>query len=141
MAAAKTTTKKTTPAAKAKAKPAAKAKPKRAAAKPRRAKPKEKAPADYLQDALDDLEKARAKAGKEVSASIDKARDRISDARADIDDQRLDQVKEWREQAGNAADEALRELGRWAIRAQRSPDALNDLSKEITKRRAQVKKG
>ncbi len=32
----------------------------------------------------------------------------------------------------------LRELGRLAVRAQRSPEALTELSEEITKRKAQV---
>lgn len=99
----------------------------------------DKAPADYLQDALDDLEKASDKAGKDVSASIDSARDRIKEARGDISDRGQDQMKELREQLGGAADDALRELGRWAIRAQRSPEALAELSKEITKRKGQVK--
>jgi hypothetical protein len=98
----------------------------------------EKAPADHLQDALEDLDKARQKAGEEVSASIDSARERISDAREDLSHRGQDQVKDWREQFGSAADEALRELGRWAIRAQRSPDALTELSEEISKRKAQV---
>ncbi len=98
----------------------------------------EKAPVDYLQDALEDLDKAREKAGEEVSASIDSARERISDARDDLTDRGHDQVKDWREQFGSAADDALRELGRWAIRAQRSPEALSELSKEISKREAEV---
>ena len=98
----------------------------------------EKAPLDYLQDALEDLDKAREKAGEEVSASIDSARERISDAREDLTDRGQDHVKDWREQLGGTADDALRELGRWAIRAQRSPEALTELSKEISKRKTEV---
>ena len=49
-----------------------------------------------------------------------------------------DQIRDWREQFGSAADDALRELGRWTIRSQRSPDALAELSKEITKREAEI---
>ena len=101
-------------------------------------KPTEKAPLDYLQDALEDLEKAREKAGDDVSASIDSARERISEAREDLTDRGEVQVKDWREQLGSAADETLRELGRWAIRAQRSPEALTELSKEITARKAKL---
>ena len=101
-------------------------------------KPAEKAPADYLQDALEDLDKARQKAGEEVSASIDSARERISDVRDDMSDRGNDQLKDWREQFGTAADDALRELGRLAIRAQRSPEALAELSKEISRRKAEV---
>ena len=106
--------------------------------KPTSKKSTEKAPADYLQDALDDLEKASDKAGDEVSASIDSARERISEAREDLGHRGHDQMKEWREQFGSAADEALRELGRWAIRAQRSPEALTELSKELEDRRSEV---
>ena len=101
-------------------------------------KSSDKAPTDYLQDALDDLDRAREQAGEEVSASIDSARERISDAREDLSDRSEGQLKEWREQFGSAADEALRELGRWAIRAQRSPEALTELSKEISKRETEV---
>jgi predicted nucleic acid-binding Zn-ribbon protein len=97
-----------------------------------------KAPADYLKDALGDLDKAREKAGEEVSASIDSARERINDAREGLSNRSQDQVKDWREQLGSAADDALRELGRLAIRAQRSPDALTELSEEITKRKTEV---
>lgn len=103
-----------------------------------RKKPTEKAPADYLQDALEDLDTAREKAGDEVRSSIDSARERIGDAREDMTHRSQDQIKEWREQLEGAADDALQELGRWAIRAQRSPDALTELSKEITKRKTQV---
>ncbi len=98
----------------------------------------EKAPLDHLQDALEDLDKAREKAGEEVSASIDSARDRISEAREDLTDRSESHLKDWREQFGTAADDALRELGRWAIRAQRSPEALAELSKEISKRETEV---
>ncbi len=107
-------------------------------AAPRSRKASEKAPRDYLQDALDDLEKASDKAGEEVSASIESARDRIKEAREDLSDRSHDQIKDWRQQFGGVADEALCELGRWAIRAQRSPEALAELSKEIRDRKAQV---
>ncbi|HEX2468666.1 MAG TPA: hypothetical protein VHJ54_10720 [Solirubrobacterales bacterium] len=102
------------------------------------AKSPEKAPADYLKDALADLDKAREQAGDDVSAGIDSARERITDAREALSNRSHEQVKDWREQLGSAADDALRELGRLAIRAQRSPDALTELSKEITKRKAEV---
>ena len=101
-------------------------------------KPTTKRSADYLQDALEDLDKAREKAGDEVNASIDSARDRIAEAREDLSSRGHDHVKDWREQFGSAADDALRELGRWAIRSQRSSEALAELSKEIAKREAEM---
>jgi uncharacterized protein YicC (UPF0701 family) len=97
-----------------------------------------KATTDYLQDALADLDKAREQAGEEVSANIDSARKRISEAREELSDRGQDQVKDWREQFGSVADDALQELGRWAIRAQRTPEALSELSKEISKREAEI---
>jgi hypothetical protein len=98
----------------------------------------EKAPVDHLQDALEDLDKAREKAGEEVSARIDSARERIDEAREDLAGRGQDQLKDWREQVGAAADDVLRELGRWTIRAQRSPDALSELADEIGKRRTEI---
>ena len=77
-------------------------------------------------------------AGEEVGASIDSARERIGEAREDMTRRGQDQVRDWREQFGNAADDALRELGRWAIHGQRNPDALTELSKEISQRQAEL---
>ncbi len=108
------------------------------ATKPGRSRSTEKAPADYLHDALEDLDKAREKAGEEVGANIDSARERIGEAREDMTRRGQDQVRDWREQFGNAADDALRELGRWAIHGQRNPDALTELSKEISQRQAEL---
>jgi vacuolar-type H+-ATPase subunit H len=97
-----------------------------------------KTPIDHLQDALEELGRAREKAGGDVSASIDSARERIADASDELADRGQGTLKDWREQFGSAADDALRELGRWAIRAQRSPDALAELSREISKREVDV---
>jgi predicted nucleic acid-binding Zn-ribbon protein len=106
--------------------------------KPHAKRSTSKDPLDYLQDALHDLDKARERAGDDVGASIDSARERISDAREDLSERSADQVNDWRDQLGSAADDALRELGRLAIRAQRSREALTELSKEISKRRAEL---
>ena len=59
-------------------------------------------PVDHLQDALEDLDKAREKAGEEVSARIDFARERINEARDDLSDRGQEQLKDWREQVGAA---------------------------------------
>jgi hypothetical protein len=104
----------------------------------RKAKSTEKAPADYLHDALEDLDKAREKATEEVAAGIDAAKERINDARADLTERGDERLQDWRDQLSSATDDALRELGRWAVRAQRSPEALTELSEEIAKRKAQV---
>jgi vacuolar-type H+-ATPase subunit E/Vma4 len=98
----------------------------------------EPAPLDYLRDALEDLDKAREKAGEEVRAGIDSARERVRDAREELTDRGEGQVKDWRKQLEDATDDALRELGRWGVRAQRSPEALDELAKEIGTRKAEV---
>ena len=97
-----------------------------------------KSSADYLQDALKDLDKAREKAGKEVEANIDSARERINEASERLSERGHDQLDEWRTQLEDAAEDVRRELGRWAIRAQSSPQALSELSREITKRKAEL---
>lgn len=97
-----------------------------------------KATADYLQDALEDLGKARAKAGEEVSSNIDAAVERIKEAREDLTEEGKDQLAEWKHELESAAEDARRELGRFAVRAQRTPEALDELSEEITKRKTTV---
>lgn len=99
---------------------------------------RQKATADYLQDALEDLGKARDKAGEEVGARIDSAVERIKEAREDLTEQGRDQLSEWKHDLESAAEDARRELGLFAVRAQRTPEALDDLSEEITKRKAAV---
>jgi vacuolar-type H+-ATPase subunit H len=106
-------------------------------AHPKRA---EKGPADYLSDALDDLERASEKAGGEVADRIEEARKRIGEARDDLSERGEDQLKQWREQLTDAADDVLRELGRVAVRSQRSDDALTELAKEIDRRKAELAK-
>jgi len=101
-------------------------------------KRREKTPADYLSDALDDLEKASEKAGGEVADRIDQARERIGEAREDLSQRGEDQVKQWRDQLADAADDILRELGRVAVRSQRTDDALTELGKEIDRRKAEL---
>ena len=76
--------------------------------------------------------------GQDAPVAVDGRRDRIGEAREDMSSRSHDQIRDWREQFGSAADDALRELGRWTIRSQRSPDALAELSKEITKREAEI---
>lgn len=102
------------------------------------AKSSQKAPVDYLQDALKDLDKAREKAGEEAGANIDAAIDRIGEVRGDLTTRGQGQLSEWQEQLEEAAEDVRRELGRWAIRAQRTPEALTELSAEITKRRKEI---
>jgi ElaB/YqjD/DUF883 family membrane-anchored ribosome-binding protein len=93
---------------------------------------------DYLEDALKDLGKAREKGGEEIRSSIDAAMERVRETTNQLGSRGQDQVSEWQKTLDAAADDALRELGRMAIRAQRSPEALTELSGEIRKRRGQL---
>lgn len=100
----------------------------------------EKGPSDYLSDALDDLDHAREKASGEVADRIDQARTRIGEARDDISERGEGQLNQWREQLADAADDVLRELGRVAVRSQRTDDALTELGKEIDRRKVELAK-
>jgi hypothetical protein len=124
----------TTPAATRKPAPATARTP--TAHKP--APPAPRTSVDYLEDALKDLGMAREKGGKEIRASIDAAMERVREAAKELGSRGQDQVGEWQKTLDAAADDALRELGRMAIRAQRSPEALTQLSAEIRKRRSQL---
>ena len=93
---------------------------------------------DYLEAALKDLGRARDKGGEEIRSSIDSAMDQIRDATRELGSRGQDQVSEWQKTLEGAAADAACEFGRIAIRAQRSPEALTELSREIRKRRAQL---
>ena len=80
-------------------------------------------PADYLQGALDELTKARERAGDDIRSGIDSAQEQVSD---------------WRHSLDKATDEVRRELGILAVRAQRSPEALRAMSAEIRKRKTEI---
>lgn len=105
---------------------------------PKPAPPAPRTSVDYLEDALKDLGKAREKGGKEIRASIDAAMERVREAVKELGSRSQDQVGEWQRTLDAAADDALRELGRRTIHAQRSPEALTELSAEIRKRRGQL---
>jgi hypothetical protein len=93
---------------------------------------------DYVQKALHDLEKARTHGSKELRTAIDGATERLREASSDLRSRAGDQTAEWEKTLERASDDALRELGRLAIRAQRTPEALTVLSTEIRKRKAQL---
>jgi hypothetical protein len=97
-----------------------------------------KGTADHLQDALADLDKARDSATEEARAGIDSARERIEEAREDLSQRGHDRLAEWQDALTEAAENMRRELGRAAIRAQGSPEALAEMSDEIKKRRTQL---
>lgn len=95
-------------------------------------------PADYLQGALDELTKARERAGDDIRSGIDSAIDRTRDAMKDAGAEAQEQVSDWRHSLDKATDEVRRELGILAVRAQRSPEALRAMSAEIRERKTEI---
>ncbi|MFN8132594.1 MAG: hypothetical protein U0R70_13675 [Solirubrobacteraceae bacterium] len=93
---------------------------------------------DHLQDALKDLGKAREKGTDEARAAVEDAMDKIREASTEITTRGQDQLTEWEDALDHAAEDARRELGLIAVRAQSSPEALSDLSAEIRKREAEL---
>jgi hypothetical protein len=103
-------------------------------------KPAEKSSLDYLQQALDDLDSAREQAQHEVGASIDAAVDRIRDARNDLTTRAHDEAGDLQSRLEHASEEVRREIGRTAIRAQRTPDALTAMQAEIRDRKRKLER-
>jgi uncharacterized protein YicC (UPF0701 family) len=104
---------------------------------------------EYLEQAVEDLNEARHRAGDEVRASIDSA---ISRAREALDDLRVDakeradrlrtraedRTSEWQQTLEGATEDARRELGLRAVRAQRTKDALDALADEIKRHKKEI---
>lgn len=101
-------------------------------------KPAEKGSLDYLQQALDDLAHARGQAQHEARAGIDSAVERIRDVRKDLGTRAQSEADELQARLERASEEARRELGRAAIRAQRTPEALTQMQAEIRDRKRKL---
>ena len=86
---------------------------------------------DFLQQALEDLNRARKLAQKEAQAGIDDAIERIRAAVDDVRRRVREETDELQTRLDHASGEARLELARGAIRAQRSPEALAELAREI----------
>ena len=95
-------------------------------------------PLDHLHHALDDLGRAREGAGQEARDRIDAATDSVRDAASNFRSRTEDRVTEWEHTLRRETDDVLVELGRLAIRAQRSPGALRELSAEIRRHKAEI---
>ena len=95
-------------------------------------------PVEYLQGALDELSKARERAGGEIRDGIDSAIERTRDAIKDAGSEAETQVADWRSSLEKASEDVRRELGVLAVRAQRSPEALRAMSAEIRKRKTEL---
>ena len=101
-------------------------------------KPAEKSSQEYLQHALDDLAHAREQAQQDVKAGIDSAVERIRTVRKDLGARAHDEADELQTRLEHASDEALKEFGRAAVRAQRTPEALTELQAEIRGRKRKL---
>ena len=96
---------------------------------------------EYLQKAIEDLDHARAHAGKDVKSNLDTAIDRMKDMATDFRKRAEDEAGDWQKTIENTTEDMRRELGRRAIRAQKSPDALSELAAEIQKRQSELTTG
>ena len=115
--------------------------PERPARTPARAKVAEPGTLDFLQKALEDLNMAREHAQKDAQAGIDDATERIRAAVDDVRRRVRDEADELQTRLDHASEEARIELGRVVIRAQRTPEALTELSREIRRVKDRLKDG
>ena len=95
-------------------------------------------PEEHLRGALEELGKARDRAGDDIRGGIDSAIQRTREAMKEAGAEAQEQVSDWRRTLDKASDDARRELGILAVRAQSSPEALRAMSAEIRKRKAQI---
>ena len=106
-----------------------------AKARPERAR---KSSVEYVQQAMQDIDRARERAGVELRDSLDSALDRLRDVVGDLRTRAEHQASEFERAFDEATDEARREYGRQAIMAQDSPEALTEMTAAIRKRRAEL---
>jgi conjugal transfer/entry exclusion protein len=94
---------------------------------------------DQVQKAIDDLRSAGEKATGDVRSSIDSAVDRLRDISGDATSRVSDTVSSWRDTLDNATDDMRKELGKLAVRAQGSSEALDEIAQELDERRNALK--
>ena len=95
-------------------------------------------PEQHLREALEQLGKARDRAGEDARAGIESAIQRTRDAMTHAGVDSREQVSDWRRSLEKAGDDVRREFGILAVRAQSSPEALRAMSAEIRKRKTQI---
>ena len=92
----------------------------------------------HLKQASAEIDKARQETTAEVRRNLDSALERLRDVSGELQQRAHDQTSEWQDALERAPDEARRDMGRRAIHAQRTPEALRELSAEIGKREAEL---
>ena len=90
---------------------------------------------DQVQKAIDDLRAAGEKATGDVRSGIDSAVARLKDVSGGATSRAQDQVSSFRETLDEATQDVRKELGKLAVRAQGSVEALDELTVEIDERR------
>ena len=96
---------------------------------------------DQVQKAIDDLRAAGEKATGDVRSGIDSAVSRLRDVSGDASSRAQDQVSGWRDTLDRATEDVRKELGKLAVRAQTSLEAVDEISKELDARKKALKKG
>jgi uncharacterized protein (UPF0147 family) len=94
---------------------------------------------DQLQKAIDELRSAGEKATGDVRSSIDDAVSRLREVSSDPMGKAQDQVSSWRETLDKATEDVRKELGKLAVRAQSSVEALDEIAKDLDERRKSLK--
>jgi hypothetical protein len=95
---------------------------------------------DNIQKAIDDLRAAGEKATGDVRSRIDDAVSRLREATEGAATSAQDQVSSWRETLDGATEDVRKELGKLAVKAQSSVEALDEIAKEIDERRKSLSK-
>lgn len=93
---------------------------------------------EYLQQAIEDIDHARQHASADIKSNLDSAMGRMRDIAGDLRERAEDEAAGFQKTLEGATEDMRRELGRRAIRAQRSPAALKDLTAEIQRRKAEL---
>ncbi len=104
-----------------------------------RAKRPEPGTLDFLQRALEDLNRAREHAQHDAQSGIDDATERIRAAADDVRRRLREEADELQTRLERASEDARVELGLVTIRAQRTPEALNVLAREIRRMKDAMK--
>jgi hypothetical protein len=95
-------------------------------------------PLEYLEHALEDLGRAREGAGEQARDRIDAATDSARDAAPTFRSRAEELISQWEEMLQREADDVLVDLGKLAVRSQRTPGALRELSAEIRRCKADM---
>jgi gas vesicle protein len=93
---------------------------------------------DNIQKAIDDLRAAGEKATGEVRSNIDSAVQTLRDASSGATSRAQDQVGAWRETLSSTTEDVRKELGKLAVRAQSSLEAVEEIAKEVEDKRKEL---